>query len=717
MSAFKFSGNEEEHFVINGPNFDHSVNLPRGTKYITLNKALKGFILIYGNINIEKVYVNINRAVGDRMNYNLEKFDCVIFTKAGFLKGDYMLFKGASYIINHFSEFDDKINFIKNIKEDKLSTKQLYVDLAKDNKKIYVEFLLENNILTLEDCINLLKEELCIENSLLLNNFLNSFSDEDIKKHNDATVRKEDLDIGIESYKLDDLKKIFDCEIKDDNIIVKKPKIVEEVIIFSCIDGVSNYSFKSMASDKTIKRIFFEEGVKRITALDAKNIFTKLSELKEIYLPNSIEHIDDVILETLQKGVKVYSNNKVCDYAVVKNKLIHFNIEKTEKNILIPEGVEYVRPELFRKRPNSTFITFPSTIKNICENMFRECSIKSIKFNQPLVNELVIGSDAFRYTGCVFEIPNGTTHIGDYAFSANKNKEIVVPEGVISIGDNSFEYSRKTVSIKLPNSLKSIGNYCFLECGLIKSIFIPENVAEIGEQIFERCYKLESIEVDNKNKFFTSIDGVLYNKDCTTLIAFPANYKENEYTILDGVTTISKSAFMFSKLQKINLPSSLILIDETAFYFSNINEIDIPNSVTHIKQCAFANCKSIVNVKLPDCIDELGEAVFSSCENLENIILPNNLEVISKSLLASCKKINSIIIPKSVKKIESNAFWCSSIAYIFIPKNVIELEYASLDVSKDSIVEIEHNSKPDTWDDKFFGFSNVVCKWGVGPKV
>lgn len=712
MSNFEFCGNDDEHFIINGPNFEDSASLPDGIKYITINKPLKGFILDRKSNDIKKVYVNINRAVGERMNYNLEKYECLIFSKSGFLKGDNLLFKGASYVIDHYSEFEDKNNFINNIKIDKVSTKQLYIDLVKDSKKIYTEFLIENNILTIEDCKNLLKEELNIENSLLLTKLLNSFSEEDIKEYNEQTVRKENLDIGIESYNIEDLKKIFDSEIKDDCIIVKKPKIVEEVIIFSPIAGVKNYSFKSMSSDKTIKRIIFEEGIENICAYEAKNIFTKLSELKEIYLPKSLIHIDDIILETLRKGVKVYSNNIVSDYAVVKNKLIHFNIERTQKNIIIPEGVETIRFELFKERPNSSFITFPTTMKTIGVNMFKHCTIKSINFNQPLVNNLVIEDGAFRYSRGIFEIPKGTIHIGSDAFSGNNNKIIRIPEGVITIGDNAFEQSLKVSTIELPSTLKSIGNHCFSECSSIKSIHIPKNVEKIGDRVFEKCVKLEEIEVDKENDFYTSIDGVLYNKDCTIIIACPANLKKEEYTILDSAKTIDKSAFSFSNLKKVNIPTSVILIDEGAFYNSKIIEIKIPNSVFNIKASAFFYCKSLINVKLSESIIELAKRAFYSCENLENVNLPNNLEVISKEVFFGCLKIKSINIPDSVKKIESRAFRNCPIEYLFIPKNVVVVEDFSLSISSSTIIEVEHKTKLDTWDEKFLGFERNLVKWG-----
>ena len=123
---------------------------------------------------------------------------------------------------------------------------------------------------------------------------------------------------------------------------------------------------------------------------------------------------------------------------------------------------------------------------------------------------------------------------------------------------------------------------------------ISNNVTSISNSAFFNCTGLTSINVDENNKNYTSEDGVLFNKDKTTLIKCPAR-KKDSYTIPNGVTTISDYAFSNC---------------------TELTNIIIPDSVTEIKNLAFYNCTGLTDITVPDSVIKIGAFIFDECNNL-----------------------------------------------------------------------------------------------------
>ena len=142
-----------------------------------------------------------------------------------------------------------------------------------------------------------------------------------------------------------------------------------------------------------------------------------------------------------------------------------------------------------------------------------------------------------------YTIPNGVISIGDDTFRFCENlKQIIIPDSVTSIGGGAFMGCTGLTSITIPNSVTSIGALAFYECENLKSITIPESVSEIRGNVFCSCSNLNEIMVASENKNYSSLDGVLFNKDKTAIIRlFQA--KAGRFIIPDSVTTIEHDAF------------------------------------------------------------------------------------------------------------------------------------------------------------------------------
>ena len=151
-----------------------------------------------------------------------------------------------------------------------------------------------------------------------------------------------------------------------------------------------------------------------------------------------------------------------------------------------------------------------------------------------------------------------------------------------------------------------------------------------------------------------SVDGLVYSKDGTRLIAVPRG-RSGSVTLPAGVTVIGENAFAGSSLTKAILPAGLTTIGSGAFRNSLIKELDLPATVTVIGAQAFANTHLQV-LLLPAGITELGDGAFAGCAQLTSIALPAGITAIGEDTFRGCTALNTITIPASVTSIGSNAF-------------------------------------------------------------
>ena len=168
----------------------------------------------------------------------------------------------------------------------------------------------------------------------------------------------------------------------------------------------------------------------------------------------------------------------------------------------------------------------------------------------------------------------------------------------------------------------SIGDWAFYGCTKLTSATIPDSVTGIGYAAFSKCGSLKSIDVGEGNTEYSSEDGVLFDKNKTVLIHFPAG-KGGHYTIPDGVTSIGDHAF----IKCISLTS-----------------VTIPDSVTSIGALAFRDCFGLKSVRIPDSITNIKMGAFSSCSNLTSIIFEGNAPLIGTGAFFGVSEDAKIIV-------------------------------------------------------------------------
>jgi hypothetical protein len=243
-------------------------------------------------------------------------------------------------------------------------------------------------------------------------------------------------------------------------------------------------------------------------------------------------------------------------------------------------------------------------------------------------------------------ITSGVTNIGNSAFEGCSSlADVTIPDSVTTIGYSAFYECTSLADVTIPNSVTSIGERAFIYCTSLTNVTIPNSVKSIGQSAFYGCTCLTSVDVDSNNKYFSSIDGNLYNKKQTELIYYATGKNKKSFIILNGVTIIGEGAFEGC---------------------TRLTNVTIPNSVKSIKASAFAACTNLESIKIPDSVTAIGEAAFVNCSRFKSITIPKSVTSIGYGTFGGCENLTSVTIPKGVTNIGFGAFnGCSKLTNIY----------------------------------------------------
>lgn len=241
------------------------------------------------------------------------------------------------------------------------------------------------------------------------------------------------------------------------------------------------------------------------------------------------------------------------------------------------------------------------------------------------------------------KLPNSITSIGEGAFRYCLGfNTITIPNSVTKIGRSAFYQCKSLKTISLSSSLTTIEASAFFECTKLVSIFIPKSVISIGMHAFTICSG--KINVDEGNLNYSSLDGVLFNKNKTKLIKCPTSIS-GDYIIPNTVDSIEINAF---------------------FHCSLLTSVSNTGSLTTIGGGAFGSCSSLTSVSIPNTVKNIDVNCFEFCSNLASITIPNSITSIASSTFYKCTSLKSITIPNSVTSIGNSAFYgCSNLKTIY----------------------------------------------------
>ena len=218
---------------------------------------------------------------------------------------------------------------------------------------------------------------------------------------------------------------------------------------------------------------------------------------------------------------------------------------------------------------------------------------------------------------------------------------------VTSIGKSAFMDCKELTSVTIPNGVKNIESNAFWGGSRLTSIIIPNSVSHIGDFAFEFC---GGFYVENDNRYYTSIDGVLFTKDKATLVRYPNDKKMVSYSIPYGVTHIGRGAFSESTFLKyVTIPHSVTTIENNSFqYCEGLLSIEIPNSVTSIGSRAFYYCSGLTSVTIPNSVTYIGDGAFSECGSLISVTIPSKITNLKDYTFYGCTSLKKIHYPQGL---------------------------------------------------------------------
>lgn len=247
------------------------------------------------------------------------------------------------------------------------------------------------------------------------------------------------------------------------------------------------------------------------------------------------------------------------------------------ESVVIPEGVTRIEQSAFGECGNLKSITIPSTITEVGMYAFNFChSLESIMI------------PAVENTERMFIL-------------CSSLKDIVLAEGTVIVGVHTFSECYSLQNVILPSSVTTIEDSAFYSCTSLSNITIPSGVTSIGRIAFDECTSLVNINVDNNSNTYSSVEGVLVNKDATQLVLYPMGRTASSYTVPSSITTIKDGAFYnATSLKSLVIPSSVTNIEVGAFSGSSSYGSNLTNVYYEGTEEQWNNMDLVINGNLED---------------------------------------------------------------------------------------------------------------------
>ena len=497
--------------------------------------------------------------------------------------------------------------------------------------------------------------------------------------------------------------------------------------IIKCDTSASSVAIKNDTRGIADKALYGCKLITEITIPDSvisigSNAFGMCAGLKSIVVPADVMYIGDNAF---------YYCTSLVTAELYSSKITEIN-ERTFYScsnlslVTLPESITSIGNYAFYGCENLSSAKIPDSVKSIGEYAFMYCKkLTSINLTEGIT---IINKSAFYNCSDLtsLSIPDTVTIIDSDAFNnCNDLTSVVIPESVTTISGGAFCDCDNLASVTIPGSVTYIGKNAFAKCYSLETITIPASVTHIGASAFTGCIILKSIEVDASNPAYVSVNGVLFNKDKTTLLCYPAGKTATSYTIPGTVISIGDNAFencgairnvnipdsvknigvyafdecqaltsisipggvtalsdyIFSRcysLSSVSIPAGVTTIGENAFYSTPLKSVTIPDSVVYIDDYAFRYCDSITTLTIPSSVKTIGNFAFSNCTSLSSVTLKEGTRSIGEYSFAYCNQLTSVTLPDGILSVDECGFYgCTGLKSVTIPKSVNNInEYA-----------------------------------------
>lgn len=296
-------------------------------------------------------------------------------------------------------------------------------------------------------------------------------------------------------------------------------------------------------------------------------------------------------------------------------------------------------------------------------------------------------------------VPQGVKIIGDETFlNCTGLKRVVLPTSLHFIGQKAFRQCTNLEEVVVPEGVNTIGDEVFLGCTGLKRVVLPASIGVIGQKVFRQCPNLEEVVLLSpegveiqRNTF--DFGGYPWNEEGNLILGTVLFYTSSEEavrSIPEGVTMVKKKAiFARNTLKELHFPDSVTEIEAGAFEAcDHLEKVVLPKGLKKIPEKAFRNT-ALKKIKIPSPVEELGEYCFKGCKQLSKVVFekPSSLKVIGSFAFLECN-LQGIVIPTSVERMEEGAFAsCKSLVKVKLPSKITVKKSAF--ASCDSLVNVK----------------------------
>lgn len=453
---------------------------------------------------------------------------------------------------------------------------------------------------------------------------------------------------------------VFEYDFYDKNSIIIKEcdkSASGDIIIPETIEGfpVTRISYYAFYKCSEITSIVVPEGVTFIE----RWAFSDCTNLKKIELPSTLKgtgfyifdnciNLEEIIVD---KNNKFFSSESGVFFSKDKSTLLNYPAANKRTAYYIPQTVEIIDENAFEECRYLENITFPNNLIYIYDYSFHNCKkLKSIHI--PMSVDYI---SATAFLGCSslvnIEVDELNEKYSNDEFGAlyDKNKTVLI----------QYPIGNERNNFTVPHGVTKISGSAFSFSNNLVNVFIPDSVTEIEENAFFECTALEKISVgQNNNNYSNDENGILFNKDKTDLVLYPANNPKTTFNIPNGTKRIDDYEFYkCSNLEEVTIPNSVTYLGEYAFSeCSKLKNIEIPGSVYGIECLAFSDCSSLSEISIKNGVVYVASGAFWNCENLSNVFLPESVEGIGYLPFGGCKKLEGITVDESNKNLSNDRY-------------------------------------------------------------
>ena len=352
--------------------------------------------------------------------------------------------------------------------------------------------------------------------------------------------------------------------------------------------------------------------------------------LTDLILPASVTFIGEYALEdcthltniTVEAANASYRSQEGVLFDKLLTTLIQYPPGKALGSYTIPPGVARIEGSAFRGCTRLASIAIPAGVYTIGSEAFEDCAgLKELNVDPANSSyysvEGVLFCRGFWQGPTLLKCPGGKT--GSYT----------IPDDVSEVADLAFFNCVGLKGVTLPANIGTIGDFAFFNCRGLTHIAIPPSLSRIGDSAFLNCTGLTEIDVAPDNQYFSSLDGVLFDKSQSLLIQCPGG-KLGRCAVPSGVCRIMEQAFfncagvtavdvdadnaVYSSDDGVLLDASHSALLQCPA--SKTDSYAVPPGVLTVRSAAFFNCAGLSSVTLPTSVVSVGRCAFSGCAGL-----------------------------------------------------------------------------------------------------